>query len=494
MIKKDFIKSSLIYTFSSALSVAASFLLLPFYTKSNLLSISDYGALALYIGLANLVQTIVSFSIDYYGAVIYHELKDKPVEQKATIASLNGYIIVLGLIVIAIAFFAGDTLVKTYFDGYSPSTFRYIMMSVITGVFNAHFKFYTNLLVYREKPLQFFWSNMLNFVTTIAFSIGILVIYPQTLEGPMWGRLLSCFCIFVVSVADITYNFGIAFRSRYLAATWRFCFPVMVTAVFQWILTSSDRYIIKPLLYNKEVAIFDLAVKCTLLVSFLLDGLSSAMSPRIFSLMRENTDGKNDAEIKKYYSAFNVVTLFLVALNILILPIFLPVFISDGRYLEAFVYFGIVTAGFATRGIQNLFLLPVYYYKQTSRLILINGVAAVFQVVIAYIMVRYFKLTGAAITLSIVKVILLILYVYKCRDLLTENTNFNKVVWLPMFIICFVTVMELFISKYGMKMHAIHLVEFIITSAAIYFIYRNEVDELFNWLLKEVRARTGKPA
>ena len=244
MIKKEFLKSSFIYTVSSALSTAASFLLLPFYTNAKLLSVADFGALSLYIGFSLLVQVLATLSIDFYVGVAYHELKTKPDELKIKIASLNGYLIFAAIIIIAAFGIGGHFVINHFIENPRPESYRYMMMSVFTGVFNAHFKFYTNLLVHKEKPFRYFWLNILNFITTILFSLVILYLFPQTLEGPLWGRLLSCLSIFIVSFSETTFLYGIALNRKFIKPVWQFCFPLLLTAIFQWILSYS-----RPLYY-----------------------------------------------------------------------------------------------------------------------------------------------------------------------------------------------------------------------------------------------------
>ena len=261
----------------------------------------------------------------------------------------------------------------------------------------------------------------------------------------------------------------------------------MITAVFQWVLGYSDRYIIKPLLHNKEVAIFDLAVKFTLLVSFLLDGISSAMSPKLFSLLKEPTNEANLAEANKVYSSFNLVTLLLVPLNIFILPVFLPFFIHDPKYLHAFLYFGIVCAGFVLRSVQNIFIYPIHAYKKTHRFILVNGIAAVCQLVLGYIMVKYFKLYGAAVTLNIVKILLMFLFMYYCRDLIMMKFNQMKMIWLPLAVLFIICIPEFFIADYGLKMHAIHFAELLAIVILTCLVYKNEVISLMQWALARIK-------
>ncbi len=490
MIKKDFFKSSLVYTISAGLSTAASFLLLPFYTNTHLLTVSDFGALSLYLGLSLLVQLVTSFGLDYYVVVSYHELSDKPAELKSKVASLNGYLIVAGLIITLSFLLGGNFIIDKFIPNANPASFRYVMMSVFTGIFNAHFRFYNNLLIQQARPQTYFWSNLLNFVTTVLFSLGILKMFPLTLEGPMWGRFLSCLCIFIMSFSDVTYNFGIAFQRKFLKSAWLFCAPLMVTTVFQWVLSYSDRYIIKPLLFNGEVAIFDLAVRFTMLLSLVLDSLTTAITPKIFGLMKSG--GENAAaEINKYYSGINMVALVLIPLNILILPLILPLFIKDPKYLTAFLYFGIICAGLITRTIQNLFLFPVFYLKKTSIFIPINGISAVVQVVLGYFMVKYFKLYGAAFTLNIVKLVMLVLYFIWCRDLLNPKINKQKIVLLPIIVLFVISFAELFITKYGLKMHLIHLMELIAIAGVTAVIYWNELLELAKWGIKQGRITLG---
>ncbi|MDB5284144.1 MAG: hypothetical protein JWO06_3219 [Bacteroidota bacterium] len=489
MISKKFLASSFIYTFSSMLSTLASFLLLPFYTNSGLLKVADFGLLSLFIGLSLLVQVFTNFSIDIYIGVAYHELKDQPEKLKQKLGFLNAYVLFSGTIIATIFAVSGNLFIQHYIENPNPDSYRYVMMSVLTGVFTAHFKFYNAILINREKPMRYLWSNILNFITTVVFSLVILKMFPLTLEGPIWGRLLSCACIFTWSFIDVTWNYGIVFSKEFIKPTIQFCLPLFVTTVFQWILSYSANFIIKPLLFNKELAVFDLATKCTLLVNFLIDGVSAAMTPRIYGLMKDSNNESNIRELNKFFSAFNFVIILILPLNILIIPLVLPVFIGDPKYLEAFLYFGIICAGLVTRGMMNLYIYPINYYRKTSRLLSINGIAAIVQIILVYLMVKQFKLYGAALTLNIVKIILLGLYAYYCSDLLNQKINRLKMIWLPLIVIFVLSVPELFIRSYGLEMHLIHLGEFSVVFLITLFIYRRELPGFVSWGIKSANLR-----
>ena len=131
-----------------------------------------------------------------------------------------------------------------------------------------------------------------------------------------------------------------------------------------------------------------------MLVNFTLDGLSSAMVPKVFGLLKEPPSAVTQKEINKYYSSFNLLTLLIIPINIFVLPLLLPLFISDEKYLQAFLYFGIISAGLATRSVMNLFIFPIYYLKQTTKLLWVNGISAFMQVVITYVMIHQFGYTA----------------------------------------------------------------------------------------------------
>lgn len=488
MISRKFLTSSIVYTVSAALPTAASFLLLPYYTNTGLLSVSDFGALSLYLGLSLFVQVITNISLDFYVGVAYHELKDQPAELKSKLASLNGYLILNGLVITLFFFFIGRFFINSLISNAPEESFRYVMMSVLTGVFNAHFRFYNSHLINLEKPWRYFWANMLNFVTTVAFTLVILLKNPLTLEGPMWGRLLSCAAIFILSFGEVTIKYGIALHRRFLRPTWQFCYPLILTSVFAWVLAYSDRYIIKSFLFNKEVAVFDLAVRFTMLVEFLLSGLNGAMITKVYGLMSRPEEAGRQKELNKYYSGYNLIALLAIPLTILLLPIGLPLFLNADKYYESFLFIGIISAGMLTRSIQNIFVYPIHFFRKTEKLIWVNGVSAVIQLILGYLLIRYFGLYGAAFTLTIVKLVQTLLYYYAGRDLITGPVNLLKMVVLPVGCMLFVTATEMLVRSFLPFMHWIHLAELMIVALVVYLVYRREARELMRSTFASKRA------
>ena len=100
-VSKGFLKSTMMYTISGALPMAAAIILLPFYLT---LPTEIYGAYALYLAFSVLVQILTTYSFDTGIYVFYHDFKKDPDKLNLYISSVFGFVIILG--VVAVAFFS----------------------------------------------------------------------------------------------------------------------------------------------------------------------------------------------------------------------------------------------------------------------------------------------------------------------------------------------------------------------------------------------------
>ena len=60
---------------------------------------------------------------------------------------------------------------------------------LVPGAFQALLKVHSSLLQSREKPETFFWSNVLSFTMIASFTIIGLELYPNSLMGPVVGKV-----------------------------------------------------------------------------------------------------------------------------------------------------------------------------------------------------------------------------------------------------------------------------------------------------------------
>jgi len=455
--------------------MVSGFVLLPFYT--NLLSTDDFGMLMIYILFSQLIQIIVNFGMDNFVPINFINTKDDKIKQTESVATSTMLLLGVGAAFIIIFWFTGNPFFQVLNDvlyrGKNIVFSPWVFMSVVTAFFNSYFKTYTNLLIYQQRPIKFFWMNIFNFILTIGISLAGLHLYPQTLIGPMYGRLLSGVGIFVVSFLFFATEFGFSFRTKYVKGIVEFCYPFLFFLILTWVLNNIDRYIILYYFDQTSVGIYDFAVKCSLPVEFIQNGLMGAIMPIVFNLWKDKSINGGTLEVNRYFNGFTAVFLIILPVYVAIIPILVPVVVNNAVYYDSFNYFPIIVAGFITRGFYVMALAPLLFLKKTKVLPIAFTFAALIQIGLSIFFIKYFGLFGATYATVISKIAqVFFLYLFS-RRYFKFQFNTNKIVVLPLIYLVLVFVTESFVSR--QYWYLVQIVIILVMCFATFFIYRNEL-------------------
>jgi O-antigen/teichoic acid export membrane protein len=363
-------------------------------------------------------------------------------------------------------------------------------MAVATAFFNSYFKTYTNLLINQEKSTRFAVVNMANFIMTISFSLGGLFLFPFTLIGPMWGRLLSGIGIFIIAFFSLAKESKICIAlGDDLKQTLHFSLPLLVFFLISWSISNVYPFIMANIMSLQDVAIFGLVIQFTLLVEFVLNGMGSSVWPKVYGLIKDKQLTGSTPELNKYFSGFNAFSLLIIPASTFLIPLILPLFISKD-YEASFIFLSVLNISFASRGLYNYFLTPVYYFRKTNVLPKIYLITAVIQIVISIILIKQFGIWGAVAANLITKVIQNFFLFMVARKFFTFKFNLFKFIWLPIIVTMVVICSEYFVSKYNL--HFVRLFQMAFSYLLVYIFYRNEVRELLKDLYTKFIFRRKK--
>ncbi len=488
MISKNLIKSSLVYTIIGALPLISAFFLLLFYT--NYLTTSLYGALVIYISFTGFIQILINLGLDTYIGVSYFDNRRDLSLLKSKIGTIAGYLLMWGLFVTAIFMLLGENLFSLIFKGKDIFFYPYGLMSVLTAFGNSYFKTYTNLLINQEKPMRFAIVNLANFVMTIAFSLTGLFMFPETLIGPMWGRLLSGAGIFIIAFISLGKESSLRIKFGYeLKQTLNFSLPLLVFFLFSWSISNIYPFIIKYFMTLKDVAILGLVIQFTLLVEFVLNGLGSSIAPKIFGLIKDQDLKGSTPELNKYFSGFNAFALLLIPASTFFIPLILPLLISKD-YEGSYIFLSILNIGFASRGLYNYFLTPIYLFKKTSVLPKMYLATAVFQIIISIFLIKYLGIWGAVAANLLTKIIQNFLLYLAARKFFTFSFSAVKFIWLPLLVTAVIVFSEYFVTHQNMNL--VRFVQMGFTYILVYVFYKNEVKALLYDIAGKLNLRYSK--
>jgi O-antigen/teichoic acid export membrane protein len=475
MISKKFIKSSAIYTIIGAMPLASAFFLLIFYT--NFLTKPDYGALVLYISFTSLVQIAMNFGLDTYISISYFDNKNNPQILRDRIGSIIGYLILCGVGIGGVMWLTGRWLFELAFNGKDLFFYPYGLMSVATAFFNSFFKTYTTLLINQERPNRFFWVNLANFTMTLGFSLSGLFLFPFTLIGPMWGRFLSGVGIFIIALISFGGEFNINFKLGHrLKKAFSFSLPVLIFFLLTWLISNSYPFILKHFLTLSDVATFGLALQFTFLVEFILNGLSSAITPKVYSLIKDKGLTGSTPDLNKYFSSLNAISLILIPTITLIVPLMLPIIINKD-YNSSYMYLSALNIGFTTRSLYNYFLTPAYMFKRTDILPKAYMATVTIQIAISILLIKYFGIWGAVWANLFTKILQDVMLFVGTRKIFSYRFNFLKLVALPLSLTLLIIGADTLLSS-TINIHLLHLAELSTSYLLVWLTYKDEINPI----------------
>lgn len=474
MISKYFIKSSIIYSIVGSLPIASGFILLPFF--ANYLDSTVYGQYALLIIFSALMQTIINLGIDYMVQISYFEMLNTPGKLKKTLGTLNTGIILTGILSIAFFLLFGDWIFKIVYPSSQLQFFPFGFVSLLIAFTASFTKTYNNLLVNQQRPVRFFVLNILNFILTIGLSILLLVIYPNSVAGPLYGKLIATSAVFIIAVFSFAKEFGIFFNLQIFKNGLKISFPFLLNALIGWVLLYSDRLIITKYMSLGEMGIYDFTLKISYLIDVIIIGLWSAIGAKLYKHLIQNNITKSDETYNTYFSGLTSVIILLILFSVSGIHFILPFIKMKVEYYDALNYFGFICIIYISKSLFLMFVAPIYAFKKTTWLVKIFSIAAIIQLSMSFAFIQFWGLNGAISSLIISSFIQVALIYYHSRKIFTFIFNTRKMIVLPM--IFFIVALSGEILGFHFNRIWIYSIEIILTGILIYYFYRKEIKKL----------------
>lgn len=476
-ISRSFIKGSLIYTVIGALPMASAILLLPFYMVN--LSTADFGALSIYLAFSLLVQLLVTYSFDTSLYVHYHEFKDDTVKLSAFVSSAFVLMLLIGVGISLIVIPTGSSILAAVFPNRDFAFFPNGWLALGGGIFQALFKVHSNLLQSREKPETFFWSNLTLFSFIVIFTLTGLNFFPQTLWGPLGGRLLALLLASVWVLYRIFREFGFHFNVPMLGSSFSFNFYSFIYQLQQWVINYFDRILMVFYLPLASVGVYDFAIKCLVGIELVMNGLHAAILPKVIKLLKAHEKKGTSLEINRYYNAFIAVVMMVVCGSIWFMPIaidWLSTFLDRPSYKLSISVIPFIAVLFIGRSIRLFFGLPYSILKYTKPLPVIYAVISVLKIGGLLLLVEKLGVMGviASTAASIVVEIALLYFLSKNR--FDFRFNAYKILIAPLVLLATIVVVESVMS--GEFENIRHFIYGVLCILMLFIVYRTEIKTL----------------
>lgn len=463
--------------------MVSGLLLVPFYMVN--LTTDNFGALSIYLAFSLLVQLLVTYSFDASLYIHYHEFKDDKPKLSAFVSSAFVLMLLIGLAISLLVLPAGGFIVNAIFSKKDIAFFPNGWLALGGGIFQALFKVHSNFLQSREKPETFFWANLTLFSFIVIFTLAGLNLFPQTLIGPLGGRLLALSLASVWVLIRIFREFGFHFDLPLLGTSFSFNFYSFIYQLQQWVINYFDRMLMVLYLPLSDAGIYDFAIKALVGVELIMNGLHSAIIPKVIKLVNLKERKGTSIEINRYYHGFIAAVMIVVCGAIWLVPVaieWLSTYLNRPAYLLSVTIVPYIAILYIARTVRLFFGLPYSILKYTKPLPVIYAVVSAVKIGGMILFVPGMGIQGVILSTaaSIVMEILLLYFMSKNR--FEFKFNASKILIAPISVIIVVFAGESFL-RYNPSF--LHFVYCLACGLVLFMIYRAELKNLkLNGLVK----------
>ncbi len=462
------------YTLAGMLPMASAILLLPFYI--HYLSTTLYGVLSIYLAFSLLVQVVVTYSFDTSVFVHFQEFRNDPSTLKRFISSAFLLLLFIGVGIGLLLTGTGDLLFSFFLTDTQVSFYPFGLAAVGTGIFQSVFKVHSSLLQSNEKPVTFFWANVLLFMLIAAFTMVGLVIFPETLIGPIYGRLIAFALAGVWVLFRIFKAYGIQFDGKLLRTSMGFNTYQFVYQLQQWLINYFDRIVMMFYLPLSDIGMYDFAFKCVLFIEFLINGLNLSFFPKVVRTIMDQSVKMSTIEINRYFHGLIAVAMLAACGSIAVFPWLMDWFVANPAYRLSLEFIPYLASLYILKAIRMFFIVPYIAIKFSKPLPIIYAVVAVVKIGVIVLLASQYGVYGviaASWISTLVELLLLRLVVSPLRFRFLFNPI--KMLVVPLSLALIIVVSELnFAWKYPTLLHVSYVA---ICLLLLWWAYRNEIKQ-----------------
>ena len=457
------------------LPMASAVVLLPLYIKD--LSTAMYGALSVYLVFTILVQLIVTFSFDSSIYIHYHEFKGDKKKLSVFISSAFVFMILLSIAVGLVLAVTGSLLFGLVLPDKDISFYPFGLASVGSGIFQAIFKVHNSLLQSREKAETFFWANVASFTLIAACIVVGLDLYPNSLIGPIMGRLVGTILPTLWVLFRVFREFGFHYDFGWLISSFGFNTYSFIYQLQQWFINQFDRILMLFFLPLADVGIYDFSVKCLIPIELIMNSLHTTIYPKVVSAVMEQQDKKSTLAINRYYHGLTAVIMLIVCGSILLLPIVIQLAIevlsAKPEYLEAIQYAPYIAGIYFFKTMRLYFAAPYGILKYTKPLPVIYLVVSAIKIGLIVVLINRFNIYAIIIASFVSAVVEIILLRTRLEGRFQFKFNLFKIVMAPTILLLLILLLEPWVGRH--QPVVVHLSYVIGCAGLLWWAYRNEI-------------------
>jgi len=388
---KNLLKHSVVYGISNVAQKASGIILLPLFT--HFLSVEEYGRYGLlYITTVIISQSLV---IGQSSSVIRYNNSTNFTNRKRSIFfTLTSLVLAVTVVFVIISEIYIDQI-----SGWlgSPEDFK---LPVRVCIYIVAVVTINNVLLGKiradEKSVLYTIAGLVKIFIQIGFTIYFLVALDMGLVGVLLGQLTGEISTILVVTPSLLKEIEFKFEKSIIKDSLNFGLPLVFSAVAINLLNGSDRYIIKFLIGERVLGLYELGYRVAGIINMIL------IIPFNLSLLPMAYKVYQTAGDKDYYKKLKTYLAFLLVWAGLALSLFskeiVEIFALNPSYYSAYIVVPYIILAYILYGMSTISSLGMYLSGKNFYMALITMFCAGINIGLNFWLIPQYGIIAAAVS------------------------------------------------------------------------------------------------
>ena len=387
---KETLKNSFIYSIGNVFVKLTGFILIPFLTNPEYLSVDDFGAFVVLEAVNQIVITVMGLGL--YNSLIRWYYDQTEEENKATFFTSSVLIGCLVLLISLVTFSfkaeVSDILLDTtiYQD-------MVVLVMISTGL-QALGVLPATLMRMQEKATFFTVTNIIKLVATLLITLYLLFKIDNGLFAIYIGQIAGFAIYLVILIPYMLKNSTLRIHIPVLTEMMGYGFSMMMSAIAVASTNVIDRLVLNSMSGLEQAGLYSLGFKVSSLIKvFIITSVSMALTPLIFKKMKDNDSHRFYQKSMTYYG-------FGIMICIMGVSLFgkevLKLVTGSALYWSSFTVIPILAFGMYFVALSDIASIGIRIKKKTSRITLMTAIVSVLNLALNILLIPLLGTEGAA--------------------------------------------------------------------------------------------------
>ncbi len=473
--------NSVIYTGVTILQKCVSFFLLPLYTAY--LTPADYGITGVVASVSALLAIFTTLGLDAAGSRFYYKYKGESTYVRRLYGTISCIILTNSAVFGGLFILAHRWIVDPLVGGIE--FYPYVLVGLLNVIVTPLYLLFQGYLQTIQDGKTFGINAMLNFLLQVGLTILFVAVYKMGALGVLLAGLITSvvFFLYVIVVFFIHQYHGI--DKSIAKESFKYSLPLLPHTLANWSNSTIDKLLVNGIRSETDAGLYNLGSQYSSVANTMSIAVNNAYVPWFFD--KANDISNNMPQIRKMSEMITWIVCFICVIMSLFSQEVLDLMISNPAYDGVWKVIPFLICG-TIFGTIYFFYVNVLFLKNTGVIFTITVSTIAVNVGLNILLIPVLGFIGCGVafmaTFFVKSVLSVFISMWKNKEIRFRTLY----LYLIAFVSSIICLSALLLDNVGWAYSlGIKTVVLMIFGLIIYHIYKREITDLFNGMIKIVR-------